>query len=85
MISREDARKAACKYAKRERCVVGGTTYEIDGCWVFMTYSGKPGASCANYPLVLVEKDRGDLRAVRLPSEEGFRVYHQMRPVEGKE
>lgn len=79
MIHQEDARKAACRHAERERCVVGGPAYETDDCWVFMTYSGRPGASCANYPMILVEKDSGDLRAVRLPSEEGFRVNRQMR------
>ena len=84
MIPQEDARKAACRYAERERCVVGGTAYEIDGCWVFMTYSGEPGASCANYPLILVKKDSGELRAVRLPSEEGFRVNRQMKVARGE-
>lgn len=85
MTSQEDARKAARRYAERERCVVGGPAYEIDDCWVFMTYSGEPGASCANYPLILVEKDNGELRTVRLPSEEGFRVNRQMKIAEGEE
>ena len=81
MIGIDEARDKAARLAKRRCCKLSGKMFRYEGEWVFGTVDKTGTVVERNLPDILVDTDTGEVREVYLPSEEGFRIMREARPV----
>ena len=84
MTGIHEARRKAAKFAERRCCRLNGGESRFRNEWCFDTQdpSGRPVDR--NLPYTLVDMDTDTVRDVYLPSDEGFRIMHEMTPVDGR-
>ena len=83
MIGIDEAKDKAARLAKRRCCKLSGKVSRYKSEWVFDTIDKTGMVVERNLPDILVDMDTGKVREVYLPSEEGFRIMHEARPVGG--